>query len=93
MSRHREEVRQGLLSVGLHRQAFLDEWGPPAQTYAMPGGTRVDVNQFGGTSTSTPVMYDVWAYPSRRTCLVFYGVRLQSWTTGKVDCDPNHTAN
>lgn len=90
MSKHRAQVRSGMLSVGLHREAFLKEWGPPAATFALPtSGTRVRVNLFGGTAQ--PAVYDVWAYPSRATCLVFDGVRLQSWSTGKTDCDPAKT--
>lgn len=65
---------------------------PPAQTFAKQSvGARLRFKPFSGTLQ--PPIYEVWAYPSRRTCLAFDGVRLQSWITGVTACDsPDVTA-
>jgi len=92
MARHREQVGNGMLTMGLHREAFMKEWGPPAQTFVKQSmGARLRFKPFSGTLH--PAMYEVWAYPSRQTCLAFDGVRLQSWVTGVTVCDsPDVTA-
>src|SRR5438093_11288691 len=85
MARHREQVRQGLLTRGLHRDAFLKEWGPPTRTFALPAaGPVLRVHPFGG-GWEQPI-YEVWEYRERATCLTFDGVRLIAWETGKTDC-------
>ena len=87
MSRHRTQVREGFLTRGLHRAAFLKEWGPPNRTFTVPAEAPVlRVHPFGG-SWERPV-YEVWEYQARATCLVFDGVRLVSWQTGRTDCTP-----
>jgi len=35
MEKHREQVREGFLSRGLHRDAFVEEWGPPSRTFSV----------------------------------------------------------
>lgn len=85
MERHREQVRQGFLSRGLHRDAFLEEWGLPSRTFAVPAcnpSVRADPQ-----GTGWPV-YEVWEYQARATCLTFDGVRLLFWKTGTTDCEP-----
>lgn len=90
MSRHRSQVRQGLLTRGLHRDAFVREWGQPSRTFTLQGRESVlRIRPFHG-SWGKP-MYEVWEYPGRATCLVFDGVRLISWETGKTDCEPKVT--
>ena len=87
MERHREQVRQGFLARGLHRDAFLKEWGLPARTFAVPAcnpALRADPR-----GTSWPI-YEVWEYSARETCLTFDGVRLLFWKTGTTDCEPQH---
>ena len=83
MERHREQVRQGFLARGLHRDAFLEEWGIPSRTFAVPAcnpALRADPR-----GTSWPI-YEVWEYSARETCLTFDGVRLLFWKTGTTDC-------
>ena len=85
MDRHREQIRQGLLARGLHRGAFLQEWGLPSRTFAVPAcnpALRADPY-----ATSWPV-YEVWEYQARATCLTFDGVRLLLWKTGISNCEP-----
>jgi hypothetical protein len=85
MERHREQIRQGLLARGLHRNAFLEEWGLPSRTFAVPAcnpSLRADPRE-----TSWPV-YEVWEYQARATCLTFDGVRLLLWKTGITNCEP-----
>ena len=84
MARHREQVRQGLLTRGLHRGAFEKEWGPPDRTVSLPSeGYRP--RAFDGWE---PIVYEIWEYRSHGTCLVFDKVRLVSWQTGRTDCTP-----
>jgi hypothetical protein len=87
MARHRAQVRQGLLTRGLHRGAFLKEWGPPTRTFSLPAREPVLRTHPFGASWERPV-YEVWEYQDRATCLVFDGVRLVSWETGRTDCTP-----
>jgi hypothetical protein len=88
MERHREQVRQGFLTCGLHRDAFLKEWGIPSRTFAMPASEPVmRPDPYGGTSWQRPV-YEIWEYQARATCLTFDGVRLISWEMGRADCEP-----
>lgn len=92
MARHRQQVREGLLTKGLHRTAFLEEWGLPARTFPLQGREPVlRTNAFGGY-WEKPI-YDVWEYQNRATCLVFDGVRLIAWETGKTDCDPRQAGS
>jgi len=87
MERHREQVRQGFLTRGLHRDAFLYEWGTPARTFSVRGPDAVWRAGPYGARWERPV-YEVWEYPDRATCLTFDGVRLVSWETGTTDCTP-----
>ena len=87
MARHREQVRQGFLTRGLHRKAFLEEWGTPTRTFTQVGSFPVLRAQPFSTTWERPV-YEIWEYRERETCLTFDGVRLTSWETGKTDCTP-----
>ena len=88
MARHREQIREGLLTRGLHREAFRREWGPPSRTFAVRSPDAVlRTDAFGPARWEHPV-YEVWEYPARETCLTFEGVRLVTWETGRSDCQP-----
>ena len=87
MQRHQEQIRQGLLTRGLHREAFLREWGQPSRTFSVASGDSRWRSYPAGASWER-VVYEVWEYQSRETCLTFDGVRLVSWETGKTDCTP-----
>ena len=87
MQRHREQVRQGFLTRGLHRDAFLKEWGPPSRTFSVPAPDRVYRADAFGATWQRPI-YEVWEYQERATCLTFDGVRLVFWETGKTGCEP-----
>jgi hypothetical protein len=87
MERHREQVRQGFFTRGLHREAFLKEWGQPSRTFSVPAPDPVYRAEAFGATWQRPV-YEVWEYQARATCLTFDGVRLTMWETGKTDCEP-----
>ena len=90
MERHREQVRQGFLTRGLHRDAFVKEWGPPARTFSVRSPDWAWKAGQYNARWERPV-YEVWEYPDRATCLTFDGVRLRSWETGVTDCTPQPT--
>lgn len=87
MARHRQQVREGLLTRGLHREAFLKEWGPPARTYTVEAPEPV-LRMDPWTSSWRRPIYEVWEYPDRTMCLTFEGVRLIAWQRDKTDCKP-----
>jgi hypothetical protein len=91
MARHREQVRQGLLTRGLHREAFVKEWGPPSRTFAVRGRDAVLRTYPFSARWERPV-FEVWEYRDRATCLTFDGVRLVTWETGRSDCTPKPEA-
>src|SRR5574338_1092243 len=89
MMEHRAQVRSGLLTLGLHREAFLREWGLPTRTATM-SGEQVTQASFGGNSFggggfffSGKRTYEIWTYsaPEGEVVLAFSGVRLAGWTT------------
>ena len=93
MERHREQVRQGFLTRGLHRDAFVKEWGPPNRTFTLPGDKPVfRYNAWTGGAWTYPV-YEIWEYQAKAICLAFDGVRLVSWETGRTDCTPRSPSN
>jgi len=102
MAKHKSQIRSGLLTVGLNRDAFLSVWGMPDRTYTIKsdefekvsggilglsgvnkngggGGLVGKVEGFKGT-----VPLDVWVYESRGVTLIFKGIELQGWETGKT---------
>jgi len=87
MQKHRQQVREGFLTRGLHRDAFVKEWGPPSRTFSVAAPDPVMRTDAYGSTWQRPV-YEVWEYPSRETCLTFDGVRLVLWETGRTDCTP-----
>jgi hypothetical protein len=88
MARHRQQVREGLLVRGLHRDAFLKEWGPPTRTYTVESPEPV-LKMDAFTSSWRRPIYEVWEYRERGTCLTFEGVRLMAWERDKSDCKPS----
>lgn len=87
MEKHREQVRQGFLTRGLHRDAFIKEWGQPSRTFSVAAPDPVMRTDAYGSTWQRPI-YEVWEYTSRETCLTFDGVRLVYWETGRSDCTP-----
>ena len=87
LEKQREQVRQGFLTRGIHREAFLEEWGQPTRTWSVPSPDPVFRAEPFNT-TWQRVIYEVWEYPSHATCLTFDGVRLVYWENGKTDCTP-----
>jgi len=87
MARQRGQIREGLLTRGLHRKAFLEEWGLPDRTFPLPS-RETRLRTYPAGATWERVVYEVWEYRDRATCLTFDGVRLLSWETGTTDCAP-----
>jgi hypothetical protein len=87
MKRHQEQIREGLITRGLHREAFLREWGPPSRTFSVSSGDA-KLRTYPAGATWERVVYEVWEYQARETCLTFDGVRLISWEMGRTDCTP-----
>jgi hypothetical protein len=87
MERHREQIREGLLTKGLHREAFVREWGPPSRTFAVRSRDAV-LRTYPYSARWEYLVFEVWEYTDRATCLTFDGVRLVSWELGKTDCTP-----
>ena len=86
MQKHREQVRQGFFTAGLHRGAFLEEWGIPSRTFAIPAPDCVlRPNAYGVLQRP---YYEIWEYQAHATCLTFDGVRLLTWETDRTDCTP-----
>jgi hypothetical protein len=86
MAHHRAQIRQGLLTRGLLRGAFLAEWGPPTRTSTLTGedATRVGWGGGAGFFFKGKAVYDVWEYQERDVTLVFQGDRLATWKTDKT---------
>jgi hypothetical protein len=90
MTKHREQVRSGLLTVGLNREAFLKEWGMPDKTYVISGEEFIKLSAswgaYGGGAGffKGKVPLDVWVYEKREITLVFNGIRLVGWKTEKT---------
>lgn len=86
MARHREQIRTGLLTVGLNRNAFLAEWGMPTKTRSMTGEefTSAAWSNYGGKVYSGKTSLDVWIYEDRKVTLVFEGIVLVGWQTEKT---------
>ncbi len=89
MSRHREQVRNGMLTTGLAGEAFLDEWGPPTRTSTMTGEEMARAEWGGGFRgpwgdfTKGKQTYDVWNYGE---VVLFFQhsrghLRLATWKT------------
>src|SRR5438552_19012492 len=81
IDRQREQIRTGLLTQGLHRQAFLAEWGLPTKTSTLSGDdtTRVGWADGAGFFFKGRAIYDVWEYRDREVTLVFERMRLVTW--------------
>ena len=86
MAHNRAQIRQGLLTRGLLRDAFLAEWGPPTRTSTLTGddSTRVGWGGGAGFFFKGKAVYDVWEYQDRGVTLVFEGSRLATWKTDKT---------
>ena len=86
MQRHREWVREGVLIRGLHRDAFLKEWGKPDRTYTITGEEAMNAGWAGGAGFffKGKAVYDAWEYGARDTTLVFNREKLVTWRTGKT---------
>jgi hypothetical protein len=86
LQRHREWVREGVLIRGLHRDAFLEEWGRPDRTYTITGDEAMNAAWAGGTGFffKGKAVYDAWEYLSRDTTLVFSNAKLVTWKTTKT---------
>jgi len=86
MARHREQIRNGLLTTRLNREAFLKEWGMPDRTSVMTSEEVMKAGFIGssGGFFKGRLPLDVWVYEKRYVTLVFHGLRLIGWKTDKT---------
>ena len=90
MQKHREQARQGLLTLGLNRNAILAEWGLPDRTSTILSDEFMEISagwglgsgRFGYFKGKIPL--DVWFYEKKECTLVFQGVKLVGWKTEKT---------
>ena len=89
MSKHKAQIRDGFLTTGLNREAFVKVWGMPDRTHTMSSQQysefRAGASGSLGTATyfSGRVPLDVWVYEKWDVTLVFHGLRLVDWKTNK----------
>lgn len=83
LQEHRGYVRDGLLMRGLHRDAFLEEWGLPLRTSTVTGEDAIQAGwgPGGGSFFKGKAAYDVWEYEDPPVKLAFYRAKLVSWQT------------
>jgi len=90
MQKHRQQIRNGLLTVGLNREAFLKEWGMPDKTYPISSDEVTKFSALWGSNLGGAgffkgkVPLDVWEYREKEVTLIFNGVELISWKTEKT---------
>jgi hypothetical protein len=89
MYKHRSQIRDGLLTTGLNRNAFLKEWGMPDRTSTVSSDEFSSFSAgFSGSAGSAAYFsgrepLDVWIYEKLDVTLVFNGLRLVAWKTDK----------
>jgi hypothetical protein len=81
MRKHRKWVREGVMTVGLNKEAFILEWGKPDLQFmqnefeaAAPGIYRDSIGRMGQRRPAYGV--EAWVYKKHDRLLVFYGYRL-----------------
>lgn len=90
MTKHREQIRNGLLTVGLNREAFLKEWGMPDRTYVISSDEVAKLSVLWGSNFGSggffkgKVPLDVWEYQKKEVTLIFNGIVLVGWKTEKT---------
>jgi hypothetical protein len=94
MERHKKQIKDGLLTVGLNRNAFLTVWGMPDKTYVIKSDAfskteassilvdRTAIDGFKSFTGSVPL--DVWEYKEKEVTLIFNGIVLVGWKTEKT---------
>ena len=87
LPRQMAQVRSGLLTSGLHQEAFVKEWGLPYRTLSQSADQVVSEGSWvilGGRTFTGTRIYDSWEYRDRGVTLLFYGHRLVAWQTDKT---------
>jgi len=92
MMKNKSEMDNGFFHIGMYQKAFLDHWGRPTKTFAIPSDefSRFMRSPSKTYSPQNPVFQskgryvslDVWAYENKNVVLVFYGNKLVGWKTG-----------
>lgn len=86
--RERDNIRAGMLTLGLHQQAFIDVWGNPTRTATASSDEdviRAGINGYGGGFFSKGKdTYEVWEYADKHTLLCFSDRELISWKTAET---------
>ena len=82
--RGRDQLRDGLLTMGIPQASFLEVWGMPDQTYVTSGQDIIEAgwNQGSGSFFRGKRTLEVWKYESKKTELIFDRRKnLAAWKT------------
>ncbi len=82
--RGRDQLRDGLLTMGIPQSSFLEVWGMPDQTYVTSGQDIMEAgwNQGSGSFFRGKRTFEVWKYESKKTELIFDRRKnLAAWKT------------
>jgi hypothetical protein len=81
-----ERIRAGLLMVGLDRDDFFEEWGPPDRSMSAVSAEQLQARWGigGGEFFKGKKTLDVWVYEKRGVELFFYDDELVAWHTDKT---------
>lgn len=84
--RRADEVKTGILKIGLTKQGFLDTWGDPDRVKTVAGEEFVSANWsgMGGSFYRGRHTFEVWTYEKVNTDLVFDRERLVGWRTDRT---------
>ena len=84
--RARENIQDGLLTLDLPQDEFLDVWGKPTHTSALSGDEiiKAGIAGWGGFFFKGRQMYEKWDYQDKHTELVFYERKLVAWRTSET---------
>jgi len=82
--RGRDQLRGGLLTMGIPQSSFLEVWGMPDQTYVTSGQDIMEAgwNQGSGSFFRGKRTLEVWKYESKKSELIFDRRKnLAAWKT------------
>ena len=83
--KHAKYLRDGVLKQGIHKQAFLDVWGPPDNTKMTetPESISAGWGVYGGRFYSGKRALEIWNYEKYGVELVFSQQELVNYKTLK----------
>ena len=82
-----DQLRDGLLTMGIPQASFLEVWGKPDQTYVTSGQDIMEAgwSQGGGNFFKGRQTLEVWKYEARKTEVIFdRRKKLAAWKTNST---------